>query len=111
MEPEVEERFQRTERNIAELTGIVLSLGRSVSEHDEVISSLARSASEHDHRLDQLTEAVSQLVIVVSEDRVAMKELREELRETQSKTDEELGILIRMMEEWIRSNRHDGQQQ
>jgi hypothetical protein len=80
MEPEVRERFERLENLVG-----------------------------------GLTEVVSGLVTVAAEQGRAMREGFEQLRLRQEKTDEQikhtdgtLSVLIRMMDEWIRSNPRNG---
>ena len=128
MDPEVEERFERIERDLADLAHVVVSVDEIVAKHDEMIAELKQTTAElkrmvsdhdhrladHDHRLDQLTAIAATFVT----DRVAkekefdkFRQGLDELRQAQNRTDEELGVLIRMMEEWIRSNRRDGQAQ
>jgi len=62
-------------------------------------------------RFERLEGIVAGLLEVVAEhenDRVAMRESIDKLRLADEKTDEQLGVLIRIMDEWIRSNSGNG---
>jgi ABC-type transporter Mla subunit MlaD len=118
MDAETEGRFQRTEQNIKDLTDIVLSLGRTSSEHDErlervegalaqlteVLTPLARTVLDHDRQIERVAHLLDVLAEQVRQGFVEFSAGLEELRRVQQKHDEQLGILIRMMDEWIRRN-------
>ena len=72
MEQETRERFERAESVLFRLTETLSSLA-------EIVSSLAQTVSEHDQKLKLLDDKLLSLALA------------------QEKTDEQLGILIRMM--------------
>ena len=67
-----------------------------------LLASLVQVASSQEKRLGKITGVVSSLAEVASSHEAELRELRE------GHTDERLGSLIRMMDDWIRNNRRNG---
>ena len=97
MDPEVNERFERIESSLVRLVEIAVS---------------------HEERLDRLTASQERLVEShqwIVESHQSLVQSHQSLVAAQAKTDEqiklvneELGVLIRMMDEWIRNNPRNG---
>ena len=124
MEPDPE-----FEAKIRILTDIILSLGRTSSEHDErldranerlsraeeILANLAQTSQDHaqalqDHaqtvqRQNQMIDRILGILAAVAE---ADEQIRREFQERNARVDEEIAILVRMMDEWIRRQPPNG---
>lgn len=64
-----------------------------------------------ENKLETLVDVVTTLAQVATQHEEEIAEIRRIVRETSEQmkhTDESLGVLIRMMDEWIRKNPRDG---
>src|SRR6266700_3553948 len=100
MEPEVRERLERLEgiiasvgedvRSLAEVARSLVEVARSQAEDVRLLVEVARSlvevARSHEGRLDRVDERLDRLALA------------------QQESHEELSVLIRMMDEWVRRN-------
>lgn len=133
MDPETEGQFKNVDETLRKMAA---SQQASSAEWDaklqnlrDIVFSLARTSSEHDVKLDKLIQIVAPLTQTVRDDHQTIsrildvlaslaeadEQIRREFRERNARVDEEhrrldeqIAILVRMMDEWVRRNPPNG---
>ena len=97
------------------LSDIVFSLARSSSEHDVkidqligVVASLAQTAGNHDRSISRILEILALLAKVDEQIRREFQERNARVDEEHRRLDEQIAILVRMMDEWVRRQPPNG---
>lgn len=136
MDPEAEARYQRIEQILRDLAGrddefdgklrnladIVFSLGHTSSEHDELLeqvkktmaeaagtlASLTQTSRDHDQKIDRIIDVLTALAAADERMRREFLDRNARVDEELRKHDEQIAILVRMMDEWIRRQPPNG---
>jgi chromosome segregation ATPase len=112
MDPEAAAEYQQirqiqreTDAKIQNLSDVVLLLARTSSEHDEKfdkmvasVASLAETVNDHEQKFSRILDILTAL----AESDEELREADERMRQNLDRHDEQLGVLIRMMDEWVR---------
>lgn len=133
MDPETEGHLKDVDETLRKIAASSAEFDAKLQNLSDIVFSLARTSSEHDVKLDKLAEIVASLAQTVGKDHQnhhqtilrileilaslaeADEQIRREFQERNARVDEEhrrldeqIAILVRMMDDWVRRQPPNG---